>query len=514
MKKGTVPAVPFFVTRFISCMKKRNYNIGHKGEQSMEFDLNKKYCYYFNELCKIPHGSRNEKGVSDYIVSIAKSFGYSVKQDHVWNVFVDIPASEGAEKAKPLILQAHMDMVTDKLIDSNHDFTKDPLDLYVEDGWLHARGTTLGADDGMGVAYMLAIMDQAKELKHPALELIFTVMEEIGLLGSMEIKAEDIHAKQLISLDGGGEVKTTVTSAGGMDVHLNKDYTLEQADANTYKFSIKGLKGGHSGGSIHLERYNANNLAARILKEVNAFTIVRWHGGMKNNAITRENEIVLTSNASFEELNKKIRFIEEKIKKELEPSEPDFYIEFQQIDSVNKQMEKSISDSILTYLWLMPSGFQHRHMAIEGLTAASLNLGVVDIEDGKFHGLILMRSCFDTMLEDQLNKLKELGKLLNIHVEMGDHYTGWAYEEKSELRKTYGDVCKKHGRELIAQASHGGLECGVFKGLEPEMDIITMGAITEDIHSPQERLNLQSFDDTWELLKEIVEQCANVETNC
>jgi dipeptidase D len=181
----------------------------------MEFDLSKRHCYYFNEIAKIPHGSRNEKALSDYIVSFAKAHGYAWKQDEVFNVLVDKPASPGYEDCAPVILQAHIDMVNEKNKDSGHDFDKDPLDLYVdEEGWLHARGTTLGADDGSGAAYMLAILDDP-DLKHPPIQCNFTTMEEIGLIGASSLKAEDFHGKKLINLDSGGEVETTVSSAGG-----------------------------------------------------------------------------------------------------------------------------------------------------------------------------------------------------------------------------------------------------------------------------------------------------------
>ena len=180
----------------------------------MDFDLNKRHCYYFNEISKIPRGSRNEKAISDYLVSFAKEQGLWYKQDDVYNVIIDKPASEGYENSAPIILQAHIDMVCEKNKDVEHDFEKDPLDLYVEDGWLKARGTTLGADDGYGVSYMLAILED-KSLKHPPLSCIFTSMEEIGLLGAANLKAEDLHGKKLINLDGGGEIRTTVSSAGG-----------------------------------------------------------------------------------------------------------------------------------------------------------------------------------------------------------------------------------------------------------------------------------------------------------
>ena len=224
----------------------------------MQFDLSKRYCYYFNEICKIPHGSRNEKAISDFIVNFAKEHHLEYKQDDVYNVIIEKKASSGYEDSEPIILQAHIDMVNEKNKTSNHDFDKDPLDLYVdEDGWLHAKGTTLGADDGKGVAYMLAILED-DSLSHPALQCFFTSMEEIGLLGAVNLKAQDIKANKMINLDGGGEFVTTTSSAGGANVFVTKEIHFEENTDATYRLEVRGLLGGHSGTLIHTEKGNAN----------------------------------------------------------------------------------------------------------------------------------------------------------------------------------------------------------------------------------------------------------------
>ncbi|HAE17393.1 MAG TPA: aminoacyl-histidine dipeptidase, partial [Erysipelotrichaceae bacterium] len=214
----------------------------------MEFDLNKRHCYWFDALAQIPRGSGNEKAASDFIVQFAKDHGLTYKQDHVWNVIVDKPASPGNEDAQPLIMQAHLDVVCEKNKDVEHDFTKDPLDLYVdEEGWLHARGTTLGCDDGFGVSYMLAVLED-ETLPHPPLSCMFTTMEEIGLLGARELKKEDIHGKRLINLDSGGETKTSVSSAGGCTAVITRTLECEDNADPTYMLGVRGLLGGHSGG--------------------------------------------------------------------------------------------------------------------------------------------------------------------------------------------------------------------------------------------------------------------------
>ena len=214
-----------------------------------EFDLSRPQNFWFNEIAKIPHPSYHEKKISDFIVQFAKDRGLNWKQDHVWNVIVEKPASPGYEEAAPLILQAHIDMVPAKADGVVHDFENDPLDLYVdEEGWLHARGTTLGGDDGHGVAYMLAILDD-DTLPHPPLQCFFTTMEEVGLKGSMELKPEDVKADRMINLDGGGETSTGVSAAGGCTVYIHKDIEWVDNEKPTYNLNIDGLTGGHSGGA-------------------------------------------------------------------------------------------------------------------------------------------------------------------------------------------------------------------------------------------------------------------------
>ena len=309
----------------------------------MEFDLNKKYCYYFNEISKIPRGSRNEKAVSDYVVNFARAHGYQYKQDVVYNVIVNKPAAPGYEESEPIILQAHMDMVCEKNKDVEHDFEKDPLDLYVdEEGWLHARGTTLGADDGQGVAYMLAILDDPN-LKHPALQCVFTVMEEIGLFGALHLKREDFFAKRYINLDSGGENQTTVTSSGGARAVISRKLTFKEDKDPAYRIGIRGLKGGHSAGRIHLERGNAIVLAGYVMEAlVSRFDDVRLvdiNGGMKFNAIPRETDVVFTSGADPEDLKKEAQSAFDKIQIELEFSDAGFHGEFEAVDPVEKAVD-------------------------------------------------------------------------------------------------------------------------------------------------------------------------------
>ena len=478
----------------------------------MEFDLSKRHCYWFNELAMIPRGSGNEKAASDFIVSFAREHGLKYRQDHVWNVIVDKPASPGYENAEPLIMQAHLDVVCEKNKDVEHDFTKDPLDLYVDDeGWLHARGTTLGCDDGFGVSYMLALLED-ETLVHPPLSCMFTTMEEIGLLGARELTADDIHGKRLINLDSGGEVKTSVSSAGGCTAVITKDLVFAENGDPTYLLAVRGLLGGHSGGLIHLERGNSSYLAARILKELQKkcpdIRLVSFSGGLKFNAIPREADAVFTSAAPKEVLEESIRLSEKKILGELEFSDSGFRVLFEPQPVSPQKMTAACSDEVLNYLFLAINGLRHRSMAIEGLTAASLNMGTVRTDDGKFAATYLMRAALDSHIDEMEEQLEALAELLHMDVEFRDRFPGWAYAKNSPLREIVRRVEKDHGNELEESATHGGLECSIFKGLVPDLDIVTFGPIAYGAHTPDEKLDLASFDRAFGMLREIVAACA------
>ena len=475
----------------------------------MEFDLNKRHCYWFNELCKIPHGSRNEKQLSDFIVEFAKTHGFTYKQDEVFNVVIDKEASPGYENSEPLILQAHMDMVCEKNNDCDHDFLKDGLDLYVEDGLLKARGTTLGADDGTGVAYMLAILED-DTLAHPKLSCIFTTMEEIGLLGAAELKPEDVHGHRMVSLDGGGECHTLLSSAGGGTAVVSRKITYTDNSDPCLILEVKGLLGGHSGGDIHLEKGNANKIAARLIKEAQLsgfkLGLISFKGGMKDNAIPREAVAVISCGSDPDELKAFFLKKEKEIWKELEFSDAGFKVEVKET-ACDKKMIEADSQAFIDMLYLFPNGFRNRSMVIEGLTTTSLNLGVVKTDDECVEIDALVRAALDSNTDDLLNQIKVLSDLLGFEYKVEGKYPGWSYSEVSRMRDVFRKVCEDNGKELEISAAHGGCECGVFKGLDPEIDIISFGPITRFIHTPDEELDLESFDRSYKLLCGIIKEC-------
>ena len=475
----------------------------------MEFDITKRHCYWFNELCKIPHGSKNEKAASDFIVGFAKDHNLAYKQDDALNVIIDKEASEGYEDSAPLVLEAHMDMVCEKNNDCDHDFLKDGLDLYVEDGLLKARGTTLGADDGTGVAYMLAILED-DSLKHPKLSCIFTTMEEVGLQGASRLTPEDVHGDRMVSLDGGGECHTLLSSAGGGTAISTKKVSFVENTDPCLRLEVKGLLGGHSGGDIHLEKGNANKIAARLVKEAQLdgfdVTLVDFNGGMKDNAIPREAVVTVACKGDVDRLAYLFKEKEKQIWKELEFSDKGFNVDIKKVDS-DRKMSADDSNAVLDMLYLMPNGFRHKSMVIQGLTTASVNVGVVRTSEDSVEIDSLARSAIDSHADDLLNQINVLGDLLGFEYHVEGRYPGWSYSEVSPMRDIFKKVCEDHGKELEISATHGGCECGVFKGLNPKIDIISFGPIARNVHTPDEELDLASFDRSYELLCDIVKAC-------
>lgn len=472
----------------------------------MEFDLTKPYCYYFNEICKIPHGSYNESAISNYIVSFAKEKNLKYVQDEMNNVVVYKDASEGYEEYDSIMLQGHMDMVCEAVSGLDFDFEHHPIETYVDDkGLLRAKGTTLGADDGMGVAEMLAILSD-ETLKHPKLECVFTVQEEVGLYGALGFDKSLIHSHRMISLDGSGETITCVSSAGGVDCINEIKYTTEENDTACYSIKVTGLSGGHSGASIHLEKGNANKLIARILKELmnegNDIHLVSINGGSKSNAITRESIAIITSEI---DLSSQVKALEEKIAVEFVDSDPGFKVEFEKVDTSKERFDPSSTKNVIDYMYMIPNGFQHRSMAIEGLTLTSLNLGIVNMDEEKVSFTSSIRSSLDEAMDDYIDQLKCVASYTsgNIHTEA--RYPAWPYNPNSKLRETYREVLKvQQNKDLETPAVHGGLECAIFTQIEGGMDIITCGPISEGCHTPDEYLDLESWDRTYQLLTGII----------
>ncbi|MEG0290571.1 MAG: beta-Ala-His dipeptidase [Erysipelotrichaceae bacterium] len=471
------------------------------------FNGNKTYQNYFEGLTKIPHGSGNEKAISDHIVAFGKELGLVVRQDAVYNVVIDKVASKGYEDHPAIVLQAHIDMVDEKNNDSNHDFEKDGLDLYIEDGFLKAKGTTLGGDDGAGVSYIMSILADPN-LKHPRIQALFTTQEESTMEGAFKLDPKWIDARRLINIDGEEEDVSNTASAGGIDVAFTRQLTYKNVNTKGFKLSIGGLLGGHSGGEIHRERGNANKIVSRIAYQINKvqpICLADFVGGLKINAIPRESSIVFTSEASFEAVKAIVDEYGNQVKKELEHSDAGFTFELSECQ-VAKVIDSKTSADILKLVYTMPCGFRHKSDLLDGLTIASENIGVISMSE-QFSCEISIRGALESYVRDMEDELHVLGEAFGFDTKEDNWYPCWDYMENSHVRdvmeKLYEEI---HGSKMRLEAIHGGLECGIFKNKFPDMDMVTMGPNLYDVHTPGEKLDLTSFDTTYTFLCKFLER--------
>lgn len=461
---------------------------------------------YFNDLLNIPHGSNNEEALVNYLVKFAEDNNLKYELHPTNNIVIFKDATAGYESKDTVMLQAHIDMVCEKTADCNHNFETDSIKTYVEDGILKTEGTTLGADDGVGVAYMLAILAD-KTLKHPSLECVFTRCEEVGLIGAKEINPVNLKAKKFIGLDGSGETCTTVTSSGGRRVKVIRAVSKIENELPTYKLSIKGLLGGHSGGMIDKERSNAIKLAFRILRNVTRsganLRLVSIVGGAKENAIPRAIDVVFTTIDNVQEIIDKSA---KEIKEEIESYEPDFEVELKNIETSKESICPKCSKEIIQMLDLLPYGLLHKNLKLD-IPYCSCNIGVINLDLEKLEVMYSLRSPALSYREMMTNHIADIAALFNAEVEVSNDYGGWLYESKSPLRDILKEVLKEKGEELECFATHGGLETGIFKEKMPGLDIITYGPIMYDIHTPDERLDLESFERSYKNIIEVLKRC-------
>ena len=466
-------------------------------------DWSKPWQKFFEEMTAIPHGSYHEQPLSDYLAAFAQARGLAYKQYPCGNVIICAPATAGYEDHVGVVLQAHMDMVWEKTADSTHDFLTEPLKLRVEDGWLMATDTTLGADDCTGVAYMLAILDDPK-LPHPPLECVFTVSEETGMEGAFLMDPADLTGRHYVSLDGGGEGKSTViASAGGVKCQETLPLHRIATDRAGYVLTVTGLSGGHSGICIDQEKGNAIRICARVLDALRAcgpLFLSGIAGGDKDNAIPHTCTAVFTSYAAKADLERTVEEMAQTVKAELQYSDPGVTVTLAE-GQADHLIDPADTDRLIDFLLLVPGPVRHRSAAIEGLTAASENLASVKMKEDGAVISISLRAERESYLQTMAKELKMLSALYGgTHSEYG-RYPSWAYEEKSGMRDIFCSVMEElTGEKTKLQAVHGGLECGVFKSKWPDMEIVTFGPLAQNVHTPEERLNLESFDRCYGLL--------------
>ena len=472
-------------------------------------DHNKPHQRYFEEMSRIPHGSGNEKAYSDYLALWAKDHSLSYKQDEVGNVIIYKSASAGYEDHDPVILQGHMDMVCVKAKGSTHDFTKDPIDMYIEGGWLRAKDTTLGADDGVGCAYMLAILED-NELKHPALECVFTVSEETTCAGAANLKSEDFQAHRMLGLDDIGGGTTYVTSAGDYTTVYSRKASWEEKKCAAYELYIHGLMSGHSGVDIDKERGNAIKIAAHTLFAlIQSGADVRLAGadmGAAVNAIPAEGTITFAADLDEDAVKTHVERWHQIFLSQLQWSDNEFDMDVAACET-SRVISRQDSADIISFLRFLPDGFRHKNMHFSGLTTASSNIGLLKIENGNIDIETLSRSSIDSYMDMMEEEQAMLCGVYHMDRDVVSRVPGFAYIENSKIRQTVDEclheVTGRHIEELFV---HGGLEAGYIFNLKPGMDIATIGPLAPDEHTVRESLNLRSFDEIFEVIKKVLER--------
>lgn len=467
--------------------------------------------YYFEEIANIPHGSRNTKQISDYLVNFAKERNLEHYQDELNNVVIIKEASEGYENAEPVIIQGHMDMVCEKENGSTIDFEKDGLELYVDDGFVKAKDTTLGGDDGIAVAYALALLD-SKELKHPRLEVVITVDEEIGMLGAVDIDLSMLKGHIMLNIDSDVEGEFLTSCAGGMSINSSIPVTRTAQTGLETIITLTGLDGGHSGAEIHKEHGNANILMGRILENIFnelPFGILDFKGGLKDNAIPRESTVtLLIPEEAREDVTRIVNATAKELAAELSVADPATRIDL----SFGNVTEKNVLDyasvnKIILYLRTVPNGVINMSQVIPGLVETSLNLGILELKDNELSTLTSIRSSVATRKEDLKRRVMNIIEMLGGECEAEGEYPAWEYNDHSTLRPQVVKVYKElFGQEPKLTAIHAGLECGILSDKIPNLDCVSFGPTNYDIHTPKERLSISSTEKYWNFLVKFLEE--------
>lgn len=460
---------------------------------------------FFEEICKIPHGSGNTKEISDYLVAFAKARNLEHYQDDINNVIIIKEATAGYENAEPVILQGHIDMVCEKAPHCTIDMEREGLSLVTEGDLVYAKDTTLGGDDGIAVAMAMAILD-ANNLSHPRIEAIFTVDEEIGLIGAGYIDVSPLKGRKMINIDSEEEGIFTVSCAGGINAKCTLPINREAYEGNALSITVGGLLGGHSGVEIHKGRGNSNTLMGRVLYAVSRCTDIRIaavSGGLKENAIPRNTEAVILAKDKEKVLSVCQKMLAE-IKNEYSLTDPDIFIEVKDTDC-SLAMDKKSTDNVIFMLNNLPNGVIEMSAGIEGLVQTSLNLGIFKTEENEVTAEFGVRSSIDSQKEMLCQKLECFMENIGGKTELSGNYAGWEYRKDSPLRDLMAEVYKEqYGKAPEIKAIHAGLECGMFAGKISDFDAVSIGPDIMDIHTFTERLSISSTKRVYEMLVEIL----------
>ena len=470
-----------------------------------------KVFHFFEKICSIPHTSFHEKALSDYCVAFAKERNLYYEQDEMGNVLIVADATKGYEDMPAVMLQGHLDMVGDKTAKCNLDLEKDGLQLYIEGDYIRAKGTTLGGDDGIAVAYALTILDDTN-IPHPRLEVVLTVCEEVGLLGATAMNLSSCKAKRLINVDSEVEGILTAGCAGGIRVCSEIPMGKTTRSGIVTTFSLEGLLGGHSGMEIDKGRANANVLLGRFLLQLHHqvdYDLITLKGGAKENVIPKTGSVSLLIKendikTTYEVMNQFTSYMSS----EYGTADPGIHLIMKQANEAPVEKEVIDKDSlnkIIMALNTMPNGIQAMSMDLPGLVETSLNMGVIELDNDVFRMRFSIRSSLPSAKEYIVSKVTYFTQMLGGWVTFAGEYPAWPYERNSEFRDICIDIYKKqYGKEPKIQLMHAGLECGIIADKLPGIDCISFGPNMIDIHTPNEHMSISSVARVWEFLKAIL----------
>jgi len=461
---------------------------------------------HFEDICGVPHPSKNETEIIAHVRAFGEKLGLDTLVDDVGNVIIKKPATAGMENRQGVILQGHLDMVPQKNSDIDHDFENDPIHAYVDGEWVTAQGTTLGADNGIGVAAAMAVLE-SNDLRHGPVECLFTVDEETGMTGAFGLKPGLLEGDVLMNLDSEDEGELYIGCAGGLNTNVIFHYTETPvpSDTDAFKINIAGLKGGHSGLDIALGRGNSTIILNRILWFATRNFDLRLaliDGGSLRNAIPREAFAVVTvPRAKSAEFLKYVEAFSDVVKEELSAAEPDLKIEAVAEDMPDALMDEKTQINLINALCGCVNGVMGMCADMPEVVETSTNLAIVKSEDGTIEVATLQRSSVDSLIEDIGNKVRSVFELAGAEVEHSGQYPGWKPNVQSSILNTMKNVYKDNfGKLPEVKVIHAGLECGLLGGVYPNLDMISFGPTIRNPHSPDEKVNIETVEKFWEFL--------------
>lgn len=461
----------------------------------------KRVLEHFYRICEIPHGSGNTKAICNYLKSFADSLNLWNKVDSYGNIIIKKNGTSRYENLPPVIIQGHMDMVCERSADCNIDFEKDGLNIKTDGDYIYAEGTTLGGDDGIAIAYALALLERS-DILHPPLEVIITSDEEIGMLGAMALDTSDIEGKVLLNIDSEEEGVLLTSCAGGITAKIEFPLELSETEYPLYELKISGLTGGHSGVEIHKGNANSNILMGRVLYALgDNVHISSINGGLKDNAVPRETTALISVN-SVEAVKKIIEKVHKDIKNEYSVTDKDLKITFKETKTKGKIIKNKCEDNIRFFLHSVPDGVTAMSKSICGLVETSLNFGILKTDD-TVECKISIRSSVESAKYELTDKIRHIAEFACGSFTTEGDYPGWEYRENSRLRAVMTEVFEKqYGYKPKVNAIHAGLECGILCGKILDLDCVSFGPDIYDIHTVSEKMSISSVYRTADLLIE------------